>query len=104
VAVLVLYYFLSGKGLGKAAATGAGRLKSFFSLTTRSSPFKRKVNAATQHNLAFIVAYTRMYGDPLTMYSFTWAFATTTSTHRNPTLRVLGPELFYAVFTFFYIP
>ncbi|XES78013.1 MAG: isoprenylcysteine carboxylmethyltransferase family protein [Candidatus Bathyarchaeia archaeon] len=109
VAVLVLYYFLSGKGFGLSSSNWVlvALNIGFFSLFFLFIPFKRKVKRRhASIYLAFIVGlYAEMYGVPLTMYFFTWAFGyNNVYTLEFLLSGVLGPELFYAVFTFFIFP
>lgn len=109
VAILVLYYFLSGKGFGLSGSNWmlVALNIGFFSLFFLFIPFKRKVKRRhASIYLAFIAGlYAEMYGVPLTMYFFTWAFGyNNVYTLEFLLSDALGPDLFYAVFTFFIFP
>jgi protein-S-isoprenylcysteine O-methyltransferase Ste14 len=109
VAVLVLYYFLSGKGFGLSSSNWVlvALNIGFFSLFFLFIPFKRKVKRrhASIYLACIVGLYAEMYGVPLTMYFFTWAFGyNNVYTLEFLLSGVLGPELFYAVFTFFIFP
>jgi protein-S-isoprenylcysteine O-methyltransferase Ste14 len=107
--LLVFYYFLSGKGFGLNESNWGLVILNicFFSIFFLFINFRRRLaRRSSSVYLAFIVAlYAEMYGVPLTMYFFTWAFG-----YQNvPTLEfllsgLLGEDLFYAVFRYFIFP
>jgi protein-S-isoprenylcysteine O-methyltransferase Ste14 len=108
-ALLVVYYFLSGKGFGLNESNwGFVALNiAFFSIFFLFINYRRRLTRRSSSvYLAFIVAlYAEMYGVPLTMFAFTWAFG-----YNNvPTFEfllsgLLGADLFYTVFTYFIFP
>lgn len=109
VAVLIVYYFLSGKGFGLSSSNWAlvALNIGFFSLFFLFIPFKRKVKRRhASVYLAFIAGlYAEMYGIPLTMYFFTWAFGyNSVYTLEFLLSGAMGQELFYTFFTFFIFP
>ncbi|MCW4019322.1 MAG: isoprenylcysteine carboxylmethyltransferase family protein [Candidatus Bathyarchaeota archaeon] len=109
VAVLIVYYFLSGKGFGLSSSNWVlvALNIGFFSLFFLFIPFKRKVKRRhASVYLAFIAGlYAEMYGVPLTMYFFTWAFGyNNVYTLEFLLSGAIGQELFYTVFTFFIFP
>ncbi|MCW4005886.1 MAG: isoprenylcysteine carboxylmethyltransferase family protein [Candidatus Bathyarchaeota archaeon] len=108
VALLVVYYLMSGKGFGMDSNWGFVLLNvGFFGLFVLFMPFKRKVSRRSSSiYIAFIVGlYAEMYGVPLTMYFFSWAFgASNLYTLEFLLSGVLGQELFYTTFTYFIFP
>jgi protein-S-isoprenylcysteine O-methyltransferase Ste14 len=106
---LVCYYLLSGKGFGLEETNWVLVILNicFFSIFFLFINYRRKLTRRSSSvYLAFIVAlYAEMYGVPLTMYVFTWAFGyKSVPTFEFLLSGLLGADLFYTVFTYFIFP
>jgi protein-S-isoprenylcysteine O-methyltransferase Ste14 len=106
---LVVYYFLSGKGFGLESSNWILVILNiaFFSIFFLFINFRRRVTRRSASiYLAFIVGlYAEMYGVPLTMYVFMWLFGANNVYTLEFLLKgLMGEELFYSFFTYFFFP
>jgi len=106
---LIVYYFLSGKGFGLESSNWilVALNIAFFSIFFLFISYRRRLTRRSSSvYLAFIVGlYAEMYGVPLTAYVLAWAFGI----GYVPTFEflfsgLLGPDLFYLVFTYVFFP
>ena len=106
---LVVYYFLSGKGFGLESSNWilVALNIAFFSIFFLFINYRRRLTRRSSSvYLAFIAGlYAEMYGVPLTAYVLAWAFGG----GYLPTFEfllsgLLGADLFYLVFTYFFFP
>jgi protein-S-isoprenylcysteine O-methyltransferase Ste14 len=107
--LLVCYYLLSGKGFGLEESNWVLVILNicFFSIFFLFINYRRKLTRRSSSvYLAFIVGlYAEMYGVPLTMYVFTWAFGyKSVPTFEFLLSGLLGTDLFYTVFRYFIFP
>jgi protein-S-isoprenylcysteine O-methyltransferase Ste14 len=107
--LLIVYYFLSGKGFGLEESNWILVILNicFFSIFFLFINYRRKLTRRSSSvYLAFIVAlYAEMYGVPLTMYVFTWAFGyNSVPTFEFLLSGLLGADFFYTVFKYFIFP
>lgn len=106
---LVCYYLLSGKGFGLEQSNWVLVILNicFFSIFFLFINYRRKLTRRSSSvYLAFIAAlYAEMYGVPLTMFVFTWAFGyKSVPTFEFLLSGLLGTDLFYTVFKYFIFP
>jgi len=103
----VVYVFLSVKGLFEVNWFFVILSIGFFSIFFLFLPYRGKLaRRPASVYLAFIVAlYVEMYGVPLTMYIFMWAFGFNEMYTLEFLLKGwLGEELFFTVFKYFIFP
>jgi len=103
----VVYVFLSVKGLFEVNWFFVILSIGFFSIFFLFLPYRGKLaRRPASVYLAFIVAlYVEMYGIPLTMYFFMWAFGYTEVYTLEFLLRgLIGEELFFIVFRYVIFP
>jgi hypothetical protein len=106
---LVVYYFLSGKGFGLESSNWILVILniSFFSIFFLFINYRRRLTRRSSSvYLAFIVGlYAEMYGVPLTMYVFMWAFGASNVYTLEFLLRgLMGDALFNSFFVYFFFP